>query len=432
MVMHLFRCLWWAKDYPLSNMVRQSLKLRMKQRSLSMPAASDKQPKETAPLPSLSETSRELLRAIAGYPDENNASQIDQLAGSVEDWGTLLSVAQEHRLLPLAFSRLTEVATRIPAFAEEQLKDAYHRNVFHCMSNAAELIAILQAFESEQISAMPFKGIVLGSTIYPDPAARYCGDLDLLINLKDLLRATTILLGRGYDLKTSVHPDGSPALTNSYEYHFERSSDGMVVELRWRLELTQPRYRRDIGMQWIWPKRKTIKLAGVDVPNMDPETTLLVLCMHGSKHVWSRLLWVSDVAHLLARFPNLDWKRVIRDGRRLGLWRALALGVLLAHRVCHAKAPQEILRKFQADRVAAGLADSLRGSFFANPGDFPESRVPYNVKLLGFQDRLMLLLSLDFFRPNDRDLNFIRLPRPLHAFYLFVRPIRILRDKSAR
>ena len=300
------------------------------------------------------------------------------------------------------------------------------------MSNAAELIALLKAFESEQIPAMPFKGIVLGSTIYRDPAARYCGDLDLLINLKDLKRATSILFSRGYDLRTPVRADGSPALTNSYEYHFERSSDGMVVELRWRLELTQPRYRRDIGMRWIWPKRKTINLAGVHVPNMDPETTLLVLCMHGSRHVWSRLLWISDVAHLLTRFPNLDWKRVIREGRRLGLWRALELGVLLAHRVCHAKAPKEILRQFEADGVAVGLADSLGISLFANPGDFPKSRIPYNVKILGFQDRLRLLLSFDFFRPNDRDRNFIRLPRLLYAFYFFVRPIRILRDKSAR
>jgi Uncharacterised nucleotidyltransferase len=397
-----------------------------------MAPTSGKQTEESTALPPLGEASRELLRAITRRPEENNASQIAQLARSVEDWGAFLSVAREHRLLPLVFSRLTEVANQIPVFVNEQLKDAYHRNVFHCLSNTSELISLLKAFESDQISAMPFKGVVLGSTIYPDPAARYSGDLDLLVHLKDLLKATAILLYRGYDLKTPVREDGSPALSDSYEYHFERPSDGMVIELRWRLELTQPRYRRDLGMQWVWPTRQTAKLAGVDLPNMDPETTLLVLCMHGSKHVWSRLLWISDVAHLLARFPNLDWKRVIREARRLGLWRALALGVLLARRVCGANAPREVLRQFEADAIAVGLADSLETSLFDNPGSLPASRVPYNVKLLGPRDRLRLLLSPNLLRPNDRDLNFIRLPKPLHVFYFLVRPIRILRDKTAR
>jgi Uncharacterised nucleotidyltransferase len=404
----------------------------MKQRFSLMPATSGRQTEETPPLRAVDETARELLRAIAQYPDENGASQVAQWTQRVENWEDFLSAAQEHRILPLAFLRLTEVAAPVPAATLERLREAYHRNVFHCLSNTSELISLLQRFERDRIPVMPFKGIVLASTIYSDPAARHCGDLDLLIDLKNLLKATAILLDRGYELKTPVHEDGSPALSNSYEYHFERPSDGRVVELRWRLELTQPRYRRDIGMNWVWPTRQAAKLAGVDVPNMDPETTLLVLCMHGSKHVWSRLLWICDVAHLLARFPNIDWKHVAAQARRLGLWRALALGVLLAHRICHARVPPAILQQFQADRVALELVGSLEAGLFDSPGHFPQGRVPYNVKLLGFEDRLRLFLSLDFLRPNDRDLNFIRLPRPLHAFYFLVRPIRILRDRSAR
>jgi len=64
----------------------------------------------------------------------------------------------------------------------------------------------------------------------------------------------------------------------------------MVLELRWRLELTQPRYRHNLGMDWVWPRRQTVNLAGVDVPNLDPERSLLMLCMHASKHAWSRLI----------------------------------------------------------------------------------------------------------------------------------------------
>ena len=397
-----------------------------------MPVTPGKITEETTSLPPLDQESRDLLRAIAQPPDHNNTEQIDRLARSVGNWDSLVSVAREHRVLPLAFSRLTAAGAQLPRETMALLKGAYDHNAFHCMSNASELISILRAFEVERISAMPFKGIVLAATIYPDPVARYSGDLDLLVDRQNLLRATSILLGTGYDLKTPVREDGSPALSNSYEYHLERPSDGRVVELRWRLELTQPRYRRNIGMPWVWPRRQTANIAGFEVPNMDPETTLLVLCMHGSKHVWSRLLWISDVSHLLARFPNLDWQFSIRRARKAGLWRALALGVLLANRVCNTNVPPAVLRQFEADGGAIMLATSIEANLFDNPGELPKSRIPYNVKLLGLQDRLRLLLSLNVLRPNERDINFIRLPKPLYPLYVFVRPFRMLRDKSAR
>lgn len=380
----------------------------------------------------LDRASRDLLRAIMRAPMSNDDSDIARLAHDISDWDRFLAVAREHRLLPLVFSRLTEVEAAVPSDAMERLKSAYDRNVFHCMSNAAELITILKAFQLEQIPAMPFKGIALGATIYRDIAARNAGDLDILVDLEDLQRAAAILLKMGYELKTRVQEDGGPAESNSYEYHFERSADGMVVELRWRLELTQPRYRRDIGLQWVWPRRQTLKLAGAEISNMDPETTLLVLCMHGSKHVWSRLIWVCDLVYLLSQFPSLDWKHVMREARRVGLWRTLALGVLLANRICCSDVPRAVLQRLEADATASELARSLEEAIFDRPGELPSGRMPYSVRLLGFQDRIRLIFSPGFLRPNERDLSFIKLPKTFHPLYLLVRPLRMLRDKSAR
>jgi hypothetical protein len=154
--------------------------------------------------------------------------------------------------------------------------------------------------------------------------------------------------------------------------------------------------------------------------------------MHGSKHAWSRLVWISDVAHLLATFPTLDWSRINHDARRFGLRRAFALGVLLAHRVCAAQVPPEILERFLNDRAARRLTLALEKILFDNPGAFPAGRVPYNVQILDRTDRLLIFLSPGFFHPNERDFAFVRLPRSLRWLYFFIRPLRILRDKSAR
>lgn len=374
---------------------------------------------------------RELLTAVISLPFDPNKETLEKLIPEA-DWDAVLALARRHRLVPLLFSRLRESRLSVPAAIGEMLRAEYERNAFHSIANARELICILGKFAELKISAMPFKGVVLATSVYKDLTTRPAGDLDLLIFERDLRDASAALISQGYRLTTEIHEDGSPAVENYYEYHFERSADGMVVELRWRLELTQPKFRHNLGMEWLWPKRHTTKLAGVEVPDMDPESALLVLCMHGSKHVWSRLIWVCDVARLISAHTSLDWHAARREAKRVGLWRCVALGSLLAHRICGAYLPARILRDFESDTRARKLADYFQKHIFDHHEAPPEGRIPYNIQLLGMRDRLRLFFSIELLRPNARDRAAIRLPRALHFLYYLVRPVRLLLDRSAR
>jgi hypothetical protein len=384
---------------------------------------------EMAVLMPIDRESSDLLRAMIRRP---SGAEFECLAKEIRDWDSLLKMAREQRILPLLHARLATLGPSVPVAIQKQLVTEYQRNVFHCIANTAELIEVLKEFDEEKIPAMPFKGVVLAASIYHDPSSRPAGDLDVLIYHRDLAKATGALLRRGYELKTEVRADGTPCASNSHEYHFERRSDGRVLELRWRLELTQPRFRRNLGMDWVWPRRRVTLLAGAEVPDMSPELTLLVLCMHGSKHVWSRLIWICDVAQLLESHPDLNWGAVVLEAKRNGLWRALAIGVLLAHRMGNSPVPVSILRKFESDSTAQGLALHFEENIFDAPGRTPQSRIPYSVQLLGLQDRMRLVFSLDFLHPNQRDRAVMRLPKRLDALYYLIRPFRVLRDRSAR
>jgi hypothetical protein len=372
----------------------------------------------------------ELLRA-AVRPAETDSAQISQLARAVRDWDLVLHLADEHRVLPILYLRLTSLDSAVPPDVLERLAERYQRNMFHNLANAAELIALLKAFEHETITAMPFKGIVLGASAYGDLTTRPAGDIDLLIHEANLEQVTSIIKARGYELKTEAQADGSP-FQDCYEYHFERESDGSVLEVRWRLVLTQPRFRHVLDMDWVWPRRRTAIVAGAEVPNIDPERNLLMLCMHGSKHVWSRLIWICDVAQLLTSSPELDWRETIEEAKRTGLWRSLALGVLLAHRVTGTDVPRDVLLRFRADTTARHLAEYIAENLLEAPGSAPEGRVPYYVKLLGFHDRVRLLLSMDYLRPNEHDRAVLPLHKSLSPLYFLVRPFRLFRDRSAR
>lgn len=372
---------------------------------------------------------RELLRTI--IRKASDAEQIHRLAKRIRDWDSVLLLAWEHRILPMLYSRLAGSGSAVPLIVQERLRTEYERNLFHNMANAAELLAVLKAFEDESIPAMPFKGVVLGAVAYHDLTARTAGDLDILIHIHDLIRAMTILVERGYERITAANVDGTP-IPGCYEYRFERQVDGMVLELRWRLALTEPRYGRNLGLDWVWSRRRTATLAGAEVPDIDPELTLFILCMHGSRHFWSRLLWICDVAQLIESSPELDWEEIISEAKKQGLWRSLALGVLFAHRIVGATVAQSVLWRFESDAVACKVAQHIEDHLFDVPGSSPPGFVPYNFQLLDFNDRVRAILSFDFLKPNDRDRAALSLPKPLHFLYYLIRPFRLLSDRSAR
>jgi Uncharacterised nucleotidyltransferase len=380
----------------------------------------------------LDHDSDNLLRAVVHSRAEERAEKIAELASKIDCWEETIEDARQHGILPLLYSELSAIEPIIPPAALELARTGFERNAFHCIANAAELLDVLKEFQEAGIAAMPFKGVVLGASAYGDITARTAGDVDVLIYYRDLLRATNILKKRGYDLKTKTLEDGSPEANDYFEYHLQRASDGMVLELRWRLELSQPRYRHDLGMDWVWPRRRTTSVAGADVPNFDAISGLLMLCMHGSKHVWSRLIWICDVAKLLESEPGLDWDFAQREAKRVGLWRCLALGVLLAQRVAGAQVPAGVLRRFERDRTARKVAEVLEMNLLEAPGSIPGGAVPYDIRLMGLGDRVQAAFSLKMLLPTARDRAIVKLPKALGALYFVIRPFRLLLDRAGR
>jgi hypothetical protein len=370
----------------------------------------------------------ELLRAVVRRSPPASAQEIHRLASKVQDWDALLRMAQHHRVCALLYSQLEKSSPVIPTKIEQRLKAEFQRNALHSLTNAAELIGLLQAFESAGIPALPMKGVVLAASAYGNLTTRPAGDLDVLIDWKHMQRVTAIMLRRDYVLKTILGRNGIPVYKDNHQYQFERRSDGLIVELHWQIDFVFGKFRRKLGLEWASRNRRTALLAGAEVPDMSSELTLLMLCMHGSKHIWPRLIWICDVAQLLHSYRDLNWDEAIREAKRSGLWRALALGVLLAHRMASAIVPEAILKGFESDSVASDMARHIERTLFDAPGSAPPGRVPYYIKLLSLRDRVLLVLTLDFLRPNEKDVEFVKLPRPLHNLYWLVHPIRVLRN----
>ena len=364
-----------------------------------------------------------LLAAASPRPD---SQRIHRTLQKISNLDHLIALARKHGVLPLLCARLIDSNAPLPAQYASRLRDEYATNLAQNLAAASELLTLLAAFAQNGIPALPFKGVTLADSFFGKVGLRPAGDVDLLVHYRDLPRAAKILVGSGYELITPVEGDGSPLEPGKYEYHFERPSDGMIVEIRWRL--TQSDFHEDWGMDWLWPRKRSSTLLAVEVPAISPEHILILLCLHGSKHEWSRLIWVCDVAQLLASSPALDWHTTLRDARRFGLSNTLALGVFLAVHLLGVGVPQWIAQRLDRHRPMERLAQHLASNFFDEVRRIPGEETPYHVQLLSLEDRVRWWWRQSPLRPNQKDRNMVQIPKTLDFLYYIIRPLRVVLD----
>lgn len=365
-----------------------------------------------------------LLSILDPTREDSVRNQRLEIAAKVQDADALLNVAGAHGVLPLLPARFPEWPALADPRVAARLRGESLKNTLQNLALGAELLAVLGEFEAAGIPALPFKGVVLAVGLYGNLQLRPAGDLDILIHRRDLERATEILKNRDYILLTQLQPDGTPVEPDAGEYQFgQKGPAGVIVELRWRL--APPDFRRDFGMDFLWPRRHTAKLLEAAVPNLAPEETLVLLCMHGTKHEWLRLFWVCDIAQLIQVHRDLDWQLAERIARRFGLLRALILGVLLSHRMAGAPVPEQVLRRFEKNRTVRRLEEHVRKHFF-EPVSPPFDGLPFQIEALGFGDRMARLGQAAMEPPGVRDRARVRLPAGLGFLYYLIRPGRLV------
>jgi hypothetical protein len=110
----------------------------------------------------------------------------------------------------------------------------------------------------------------------------------------------------------------------------------------------------------LFGRQARVTFDGHDVPALSVEDELLIICIHGAKHFWERLLWIADVAALVSR-RHIDWQRARVAAREVGAERMLRVGLLLAADVLGFGLPAEIAGEMCSDTAALRVAAQIAG-----------------------------------------------------------------------
>jgi hypothetical protein len=352
-------------------------------------------------------------------PGDWNSSELD--------WAEVLGIAEHHGVLPLVARNLIEVNRRLPPDAERSLRSSYEANLQRSLWFAAELTRILKHLQSRRLKVVPFKGPVLAEMVYHDLGLRSFSDLDFFVSPADFEMTKQALAEMGYRPTSYFTPAVERfLLRKGNERSFGSSSGTNLLELQWAL--LPHFYAVDLRVEDLLARCGTIVSRERKVPCLSPEDSLLVLCLHAAKHLWTRLIWISDIAETL-RTQTIDYSVAFSRGRELGMARILGVSFWLVKNVLRAGIPEPAEEMILADSRVPGLGREYAHRL-ARVATYDFESPEYFLLIMKLRerryDRWRYLWRL-VWTPGVGDLNAVRLPEALFPLYRIVRMGRLLR-----
>lgn len=346
------------------------------------------------------------------------------------DWSVLEQTAENHVVMPLVAYVLSHyVADLIPQDTRERLKNRLVRAARNNLAWVQKWITILNALREEDIAVISFKGPTLGLMAYRNLSLREFTDLDLLVRPCDVLKTRDVLVRNGYVLDSVVLNDTDAALTHSRnrQISFTQEKRETTVDLHWGVLHEMFSFQLEVD--------QLFKLAivgtheGISFLSCSPEHLLLVLCAHGTKHCWSNLRWLCDVACHIQSNPNLDWDLCIRLAEPAGCELVLTHSLLLTEQVLGLQLPMPIRQYVSNDTKAHSLAKTAQTFLFRQNDKRSRYLEVFRYHVAFAKDRrwrtgAALILGRAFV-PDEADWHRVRLPRPFYFLYYLIRPIRL-------
>lgn len=367
-----------------------------------------------------------LLVHCAGQTSEKS----DRLATAVEeslDWDAVVRSALYHNITPLVDRTLGEhCPTRVPdatlATLRHRSRSVAKRNL-HLTKELHEFLEVLTEYD---ISALPYRGPILGAVAHGDITSRTFTDLDILVRPGDIPNIKDLLVDRGFkpDYQLSSTDTLTPTQEWAYirfnrDFPFFRERDRVSIELHWRV--LARRFPTAIELETVWDRRERVSLSGETFVTLSPEDRALMFCVHGTRHRWEHLKWLADL-DALVRCADTDWEEVIRRARHWNCKRMVVLGPLLAGEVLGTPLPDAVARAVERDAGIVKLVPQFVERLFDTSTPWqPELRRLEARTLDRRRDRMAFWIKWMLY-PVRTDIERHAFPRALVPLYFLTRP----------
>lgn len=339
-----------------------------------------------------------------------------------DDWLDLLELAAWHAVLPALARGVTAAGLSLPPSVSARLHDALRDIAQHNAVLAMEMVRVCRVLEEEGLAVLTFKGVATALQLYGSLAGRSAGDIDLLVAEAEFERAVGLLAKHGYEQKELYPPSLQASLWNAQRR--------VSIDLHWGV----PPARFGFNTTALWQQVQRLNVLGTPVPTLSPEHALLVLAVNIVKEPWPPPMHqLVDFAHVVNCRDTLDWEAVLREAKRLGCQRILAVTMMVVHRLWRIETPFSLGRLHPAPLRLAPCADEILVQLHqAAPADgTPRPRIfrrwaEYHGQLQDDLTGRLTLMLRRVLEPTAADRAWLPLPGSLDLLYWLLRPLRVL------
>jgi hypothetical protein len=338
------------------------------------------------------------------------------------DWDYVVATARAHGLLPLLQKDIGTSAL-VPGHILSCLKREAVANSQSMLHLAGKQLRVYKLFKEHGIPVAIFKGALLAQMAYGEMSLRQAGDIDMLIHGRDFAQARLLLESLGYEMTPRLtSAQLSSHLSNHCEIQFMRDEWFTVIDLHW--DLAPRSFVFGLKADEVMSRLQTVSLAGSSVETFGAEDLLLYQAMHGAKHLWRRLEWISSLAESVRATPAIDWDVLVNRAANAHATRILALGLRLVEQFSDVPVPVvgSIDKDSAMQRMAAGIHAQIFNTF--GYADSTETNL-YNLRIMDRKRDVLISALRSIFVPTLPDWQALALPSSLHPLYYAYRPLRL-------
>jgi len=366
----------------------------------------------------------ELILSIARR--EIDREEVRALAQRQLDFDYLFATAEAHGLLPLLQKHATTAASEIlPGHFLSRLKRASVANSQNVLHLIGKQLDIYKLFKENDIPLAIFKGPLLAQIAYGDICLRQAGDIDVLIGRQHFSQATNLLESIGYQITPKLTSNQLAShLANHCEIQFMRDEWLTVLDLHW--DLKPPRFVFKLSADEVMSRLQSVPLARTRVKTFGAEDLVLYQTMHGAKHLWRRLEWITSMAESLRAMPEVDWDTIVARAKSAQGTRIVGLGLRLVEQFSNVHLPSGVLTALDSEGVMRQMATNIREHILSTsgPADSTETNL-YNLRVMDRKRVAMRAALHAIFVPTLTDWEALALPESLHSLYYAFRPLRL-------
>lgn len=332
-----------------------------------------------------------------------------------------MNLSYAHGVFPLVYHTLKTHTELIP---EDILSIMKFENMGIAKKNmlmTAELIKVMKLLEENNIEAIAFKGPTLSQMAYGDIALRQYVDLDILIKKESFDITLKLFSKKNYHTKYNYTRAYTKVKDIIPDHMFINKKTNIITEIH--NKLFSYNFPIKINNNDFFKNVMYIELGSNQLKTFHPEYLLFYLCLHGTKHLYSRISWILDIDKLIKdKKYDFDWNLFQSLVEKSNSKTMVYIGLYLAKNLFDTEIPEKILKE-------QNKKHKYLIRYIINTQDDPyEVTDRFTYQNLIMFDSLKNKISYCFylFKPTVADYQFIPQMDGNNFFYYMLRPFRLL------